>query len=368
MVLAFLQPVLQLTHFKIGMAVLAFSISSSVAQPFFGFLTDNFKGVWLIPAGCLFAGAGMALTGYASGYNMLLLLLFISGLGLAAYHPEASKYTRFASGKNKATAMSVFTFGGNVGFAAGPALVSILYSLARLKGFIGLLLINSLITVMLWLSMSSIKQAGDVIQPCLHQSDMNKGTKKIPYALIILVMTVIFRAWTNIALITYIPQYYINTLQINYSFTTMIITLYLISGSVGTLIGGVIADRWNLKGVIVAAMAIQIPCIYVFVHSNGFLTIISVIAAGMTIVSTAATTLVFAQELLPNNVGLASGLMLGFGVGMGGIGASVIGLIADCWGIYYALNVIIIFPLLGLCSALFLPVKPQVLISNQADH
>lgn len=100
-ILTFLQPVLALSQLQVGMAMLSFNLSSSVIQPAFGIFSDRFKAAWLIPTGCLLAGLGMSLTGYATGYHILMTAALLSGLGVAAYHPEGSKYARFASGPQK---------------------------------------------------------------------------------------------------------------------------------------------------------------------------------------------------------------------------------------------------------------------------
>jgi FSR family fosmidomycin resistance protein-like MFS transporter len=119
LILAFLQPVFALTQIQVGFVMLAFNLSSSIIQPLFGIFSDRFRAVWLIPLGCLLGGLGMGLTGFSNSYKVVLFLVLISGLGVASYHPEGSKYARFASGKRKATGMSIFSVGGESRIRAG---------------------------------------------------------------------------------------------------------------------------------------------------------------------------------------------------------------------------------------------------------
>ncbi len=119
MMLAFLQPAFVLSQVQIGMVMLAFNLSSSVIQPVFGIFSDRFRAAWLIPLGCLVSGSGLALTGFSTNYQVLLFIALVSGLGVAAYHPEGSKYARLASGPRKATGMSIFPWA--VTWALQPA-------------------------------------------------------------------------------------------------------------------------------------------------------------------------------------------------------------------------------------------------------
>jgi len=125
MMLAYLQPVLAVSQFQAGFAMLIFNVSSSVIQPAFGIFSDRVRLPWLIPLGGLLAGLGISLTGIIPNYPLLLAAVLVSVLGIAAYHPEGSKYARYSSGGGKATGMAVFSIGGNLGFAAGPVLASI---------------------------------------------------------------------------------------------------------------------------------------------------------------------------------------------------------------------------------------------------
>ncbi|MFZ5643287.1 MAG: MFS transporter [Bacillota bacterium] len=367
MFLAFLQPVFAMSQMQVGMAMLAFNLSSSVVQPFFGLFSDRFRAVWLVPAGCLAAGLGMALIGFSVSYATLLGAALLSGLGVAAYHPEGSKIARFASGERKAAGMSLFSVGGNIGFAAGPVLATIFFGLAGLKGSLGFLVLNGIMAMFLWAGISTI--SGDKVSGkgtrssgAADSANGSVGTAapKVIAPVILLVMVVIMRSWVHMGLVTFLPQYYVHYLNQSEVYAAAITSIFLFAGVFGTLAGGPAADRWGLKNIIIISMAALIPLLLIFNHASGIWVTVVVALAGFATISTFAVTVVLGQEMLPNNVGLASGLMLGFGIGMGGVGTTLLGLVADHRGLPSVFEVMIIFPVIGLVLALFLPGRREM--------
>jgi FSR family fosmidomycin resistance protein-like MFS transporter len=371
-ILTFLQPVFALSQFQVGLATLAFNLSSSVVQPIFGVLSDRIRAAWLIPLGCFIAGLGIAYSGFANSYTTFLLAMLVSGLGVAAYHPEASKFARFASGERKGAGMSLFSVGGNAGFAIGPVLVSIFFGIAGLHGSIGFIILNTLMAVLLWVNLSRITATqlvaqvpqDPVVRPDPAVNDSNGQAAKVVVPVILLVLVVTVRSWTHLGFLTFLPQYYVHTLHQSKNYAALLTSVYLVAGVFGTLVGGPLADRIGLKKEIILSMAALIPLFYLFSHVQGFWRIVIIALTGFLVVSTFAVTIVFGQELLPHNVGLASGLVLGFGVGMGGIGTTLLGWVADVWGLPAVFHVIAVFPIIALLLTLFLPDR-RVLIGKK---
>lgn len=361
-ILAYLQPVFSLSQLQVGLTMMAFNLSSSVIQPAFGVLSDRLRAAWLIPLGCLFAGLGMTLAGYSPSYHFLLLAVLLSGLGVAAYHPEGSKFARFASGPQKASGMALFSVGGNLGFAAGPLLAVLFYNLAGRGGSAGFLALNGAMALVLWLLLPSIIRTQEGI-PAEHlttdentlQKTENSTPQRVVIPIVLLVLVVVMRSWIHLGLTTFMPQYYIHHLHRSEAYAATLSSIFLFAGAAGTLVGGPAADRWGLKNVIVGSMAVLVPLVYAFTHVGGILTVLVVALAGFAAISTFAVTVVFGQELLPNNVGLASGLMLGFAIGTGGIGATLLGWVADTWGLPAVFSVLVMFSAIGLTLALLLP-------------
>lgn len=362
MVLAFMQPVLGLSQLQVGIVMLAFSITSSVIQPIFGVLSDRFRAVWLIPLGCLLAGLGMSFSGFSPNYHLLLAAALFSGLGVAAYHPEGSKFARFASGPRKASGMSLFSVGGNLGFAAGPVLALFFYGLAGLHGTLGFLALNGAMAVLLWANLNTISDQEIKIKPAPAKQSQGAtekpawlDLKKMGLPVLLLVIFVINRSWMHLGLVTFLPQYYVNYLHQSEAYAAALSSVFLFAGVFGTMAGGPAADRWGLKSVIIGSMVMLIPLLYLFVHLQGIWVTVVVALAGFAMISTFAVTVVLAQEMLPNNVGLASGLILGFAIGLGGVGTTLLGWLADQWGLPAVFKMMVLFPVVGLALAIFLP-------------
>jgi len=362
MMLAYLQPVLVMSQFQVGVAMLIFNVSSSVIQPAFGIFSDRIRLPWLIPLGCLLAGLGVSLTGVIPNYPFLLAAVLISGLGIAAYHPEGSKYARYSSGGSKATGMAVFSIGGNIGFAAGPVLASVLIAIGGMKGSLGLLAFNGTMALLLWLSLSAIANTEKVYDT--HNdpgriAELKKAfqikSKKVIIPFALLTAIVILRSWVHFGMVTYLPQYYVNYLGRSEGYAAILTTLFLLAGAGGTLVAGPIADRIGLRNVILISMGLMAPLMYWFTVAEGCWVMILVAMLGFAVVSTFAITVVFGHELLPYNVGLASGITMGFGIGMGGVGTAALGWVADVWGLPMVFHVMIFLPLLAFFLTFFLP-------------
>lgn len=187
----------------------------------------------------------MALTGYTPNYPLLLLTALISGLGVVAYHPEGSKFTRFASGPRKAPGMSIFSVGGNLGFAAGPMLASSFFALAGLAGSAGFFALNGIMAVLLWIYLSvvtgTLAGAADPppsagARPEAAGSKLDTG--KVVAPIILLVLVIIMRTWVHFGLVTFLPQYYVLYLQHDKTYAAALTSLFLFAGALGTLVGG----------------------------------------------------------------------------------------------------------------------------------
>lgn len=372
MILAYLQPILLLSQLQVGIVMLAFTLSSSIVQPVFGVFSDRFRAVWLIPLGCLLAGLGIAVTGFSMNYTFLLAAGLLSGLGVAAFHPEGSKFARFASGDRKASGMSFFSVGGNLGFAAGPMLITFFFGLSGLHGTWYFLLLNALMALLLMANITNISGVQEISQNDACEIAVQKGADtnrsgkpatprlNIAIPVILLVLLVVMRSWVHLGLVTYLPQYYIHHLHYSEVYAAGLVSVFLFAAVLGTLTGGPVADRWGLKTVIAGSMACTIPILYLFQYLSGAWTVVLVALAGFVIVSTFGVTVVLAQEMMPHNVGFASGLILGFAIGLGGVGATLLGWVADHWGFPAVFQTMIIFPVIGLLLAVFLPGREEL--------
>ena len=349
---------LDLTFFQVGIIALAFTFSSAIIQPILGVLSDRYSMSWLMPLGIFLSALGMALTGVVNSYGLLLFVILLSGIGVAGYHPEGSKMTHLMSEEDKAgTAMAVFSVGGNVGFALGPMFAIFLLSFSGLKSILGFFIPGFLITlVFLYLSprfnrimKGYIKERKEKEE--IEEKDRQKArTKKA--SLVFLLLYVAVRSWIHSGLVYFIPFYFPAFKGITEP--EYLMTILLIAGALGTLLGGPLTDRFGGRNCLLASMILSLLTVYPFVYFNNYWIPIFAFIAGAAIISTFSITVVLGQRLLPGNVGLASGLVLGFAVGMGSIGVTILGMIADRVGLPFVMNILCVLPLAGIILAFLL--------------
>jgi FSR family fosmidomycin resistance protein-like MFS transporter len=320
----------------------------------FGIWSDRRGAIWLLPAGVAISGVGIALASAASSYWLVLVLVVISGLGVAAYHPEGSKFAAYASGRRRASGMSAFAIGGNVGFALGPIVATPLVLWLGLRG--GLLLA---------LPSLAIAAALVTLLPFLRtfvpeRSDERRFVgEDRPGALTILLAVIGFRSLAWWGLLTFVPLWEVS-LGHSKSYGNHLLSLMLLVGGIGTLVVGPAADRFGRRPVLVASLVAAGPLILVFVAVGGLLGAAALALVGVSIVGTFGLTMVMSQEYLPRQIGMASGLSIGFSIGLGGVAALGLGALADAVDLRTALYVCAAAPLAGLVLTLFLPsTRPQ---------
>ena len=352
--LSYFKEALNLSYTLSGVILLSANLTSSIIQPAFGHLSDRKPMGWFLPLTPLIACLGIALAGLAPNYSILLLCVMISGVGVASFHPEGFKTAYFFTGDKKATGMSLFAVGGNLGIAVGPITAFALVSYFGLKGTLGLVLPGILIAVILFLNLSWIfspvksahKEAKKELKAPLSRN------QKISFFLLISIATV--RAWTQLGLATYIPFYYINYLKGNPLYAGKLVSTFLMAGALGTLVGAPLADRWGHKKFLLITMLLSFPLLLLFYNSSGFITFILLGISGMVLISSFAVTTVMAQAILPHHLGMASGMMVGFTISAGGIGVTLLGTVADTWGVPMAIKAVFVMPLIAFGLALLL--------------
>ena len=347
--LPFLRDRFSLSYTLAAGLMLASAASSSLVQPLFGLWSDRRGASWLLPGGVALAGVGIALAAAASSYWIVLVFVVISGLGVAAYHPEGSKFAAYASGRKRASGMSAFAIGGNVGFALGPIVATPLVLWLGLRG--GLLLA---------LPPLAIAAALFALLPFLRtfvpERSVERGSvgKDQPGALTILLAVIGFRSLAWWGLLTFVPLWEVS-LGHSKSYGNHLLSLMLLVGGIGTIVVGPLADRVGRRPVLVASLLAAGPLILVFVVVGGVLGAVALALAGISVVGTFGLTMVMAQEYLPRRIGMASGLSIGFSIGLGGIAALGLGALADAVDLRAALYVCAAAPLAGLALTLVLP-------------
>jgi MFS transporter, FSR family, fosmidomycin resistance protein len=347
--LPFLKNAFGLSYTMIGTLVLVANLSSSLIQPIFGHLSDRSARAWLLPLGVMAATCGMASTGLAPSYPVLLLLVFISGLGIASYHPEAYKTAYLATGEKKATGISLFSVGGNIGYGMGPLVVASCLAVFGQRGMLLLWLPGLLVGALFLWSLPWLSRS----QPSQVETRAAAGASP-PYALALVLGVVTLGACVHSGLVTYVPLYF--TARGEGAFAVgQLLSLFLISGAVGTLIAGPLSDRIGHKLFLTVSMGALCPLIVLFLHSSGPTSIAILALTGMCLSPMFSVTLVIAQSLMHGRLGVTAGLMTGLGIGAGGLGVTGLGMMADAWGVETTMRAISVLPLLPWGVVLLLP-------------
>jgi MFS transporter, FSR family, fosmidomycin resistance protein len=348
--LPFLKNAFGLSYTMTSSLVLVANLSSSLIQPVFGYLSDRSARTWLLPVGVIAATCGMATIGLAPNFAGLLLLIFISGIGIASYHPEAYKTAYLATGEKKATGISLFSVGGNIGYGLGPLVVVFCLTMFGQQGLLLLwlpgLLVGALFLWSLpWLSRNNA--AAPVSQP-------TAANVSAPHALALVLGIVTLGACVHSGMVTYVPLYFSARGEGAIAVGSLL-SLFLISGAAGTLIAGPLSDRIGHKRFLTVSMGVLCPLIILFLRSSGPASIIVLAVIGACLAPMFSVTLVIAQSLMRGRLGVTAGLMTGLGIGAGGLGVTALGVVADSWGVEAAMRVISFLPLLPWSLVFMLP-------------
>lgn len=351
-VLPFLKSAHGLSYAEAGIIVLVANITSSIIQPLFGYLADQTARRWLLPVSVLLSGVGLGLTGVAPGYGALLLLFVVMGLGVAAYHPEGYRTAGSVAGDRRATALSWFSLGGNVGIALGPPLITTLVTQLGLVGSLGMLVPSALMAALFLATLPMLTGPA----PVATAGKTPVRGRSMPRAMAILMSMVAIRSWAQLGFITFVPFYYVDDLKADPRLVGPLLFVFLGAGALGTVITGPLADRWGTRPFMTWVFVAATPLGVLFLlTSGGPFAFVALALFGAVLVSTFTVSVVLAQFYLPRHTGLASGLIVGFAVGAGGLGVTVLGWVADHWGLLTTLWICALMPVLGFVIAPFLP-------------
>ena len=341
----------QLSYAAVAMIVLAGNVASSIVQPVFGYFADQTARRWMLPASVLLTGAAFAALGLVPGYAAILALVVAMGLGVAAYHPEAYKTATNVAGERKATALSWFSLGGNVGVALGPPVITALVTVAGLMGSLGLLVPTLIASLLLLAVLPSFSQSA---APRAAAAAAARGVN-MPYAMAILILVVTIRSWTTLGFTTFVPFYYIDILGADPRLVGPLLFVFLGAGAVGTVIAGPFADRWGPRAFMQWVLLAALPFGALFLLTRGVLAFVMLGIFGALLTSSFTVSVVLGQAYLPRSAGMASGLIVGFAIGAGGLGVTALGWVADRYGLPAALWISALTPLLAVVAPRFLP-------------
>ena len=348
-----------LSYFAVALVSASHSFSASAIQPVLGYVSDRFNGKLVLPLSPLVAALGVTVATQAPLYGLVLIAVAIGGLGIAAYHPEGYKAAGYYSGDRQSTGTSIFSVGGNLGVAAGPVVVAVLYAWQAQRGLILLVVPGVIMALVLWRLLPRIETGAEIAPPDLKAALLDIRPVLTPFVLLLVI--VILRSFFWVSLSTFIPLYAVAELGMTVPEAAAgLLPFLLFSGAIGTLVGGYVADRTSKEGLLLWSLAPVPLFVYVFLHTSGFWLPLMLVFIGAFTVSTFAVTVVMSHELLPKQRAMASGMMVGFAWGISGMGTPFVGLFADSFGLPAAFTVLMLSPLLPVAlSILYLRLMRQ---------
>ena len=348
-----------LSFTQVGIMTMVFQVTASILQPLIGLYTDRKPLPYVLPFGPAFTAIGLFLLATAHSYSALLLAAACIGIGSSIFHPDASRVSRLASGGQYGMAQSLFQVGGNIGTSIGPLLAAgivLQRGQASISWFIGLAILSVIILtgVGRWFSahLTQKKSVNAVAQSSLSQS-------KIVQSLAILVALMFSKFVYMACMHSFYTFYLIEKFGVSTHDAQIYLFVLLISVAIGTFAGGPIGDRIGRKAVIWFSILGTLPFSLALPHLNLFWTVACTIPIGLILSSAFSAMVVYAQELMPGRVGMISGLFFGLAFGSGGLGAAVLGTIADRTTLQFIFELCAVLPAIGLL-AYFLPGNEQL--------
>ncbi|WP_019582396.1 MFS transporter [Pseudomonas mandelii] len=344
-----------LTFTQVGLITLTFQLTASLLQPWVGYHTDRHPKPWLLPAGTVCTLIGILMMSVVGSFPMILLAAGLIGIGSSTFHPEASRVARLASGGRFGLAQSTFQVGGNAGSAFGPLLAAAIiipYGQGNVAwfGLFALFALFVLYRISRWyanhLNLFKLKQG----QAATH--GLSKG--RVISALVVLGLLVFSKYFYMASLTSYFTFYLIEKFDLSVASSQLHLFLFLGAVAAGTFFGGPIGDRIGRKAVIWFSILGVAPFTLLLPHVDLFWTSVLSVVIGFILASAFSAIVVYAQELVPGNVGMIAGVFFGLMFGFGGIGAALLGHLADIRGIEYVYFLCSFLPLFGVL-AIFLP-------------
>lgn len=322
--------------------VLAASVLSSVAQPVFGLLTDRWAMPWILPVSTVLGGLGIALSGLSGSYPLTLVFVTVSGVGVAAYHPESARVARLVS-EGSHTAMGWFSVGGNLGFAAAPLMVTAVVASGGLR-LSPLLVLPALAGGLLCLPALRALRRKTALDGSRTTAAVGTDDKA---SFLKLSLAVVFRSVVFVGLSTFISLYARQRTGGGTAAGTAALFVLYIGGALGSVLGGSLANRWDRVTVARWSYLLTIPAVAgtVFVPGPAFYLFVALTSAGLYIPFSLQVTL--GQDYLPTRVGTAGGITLGLTVSIGGLVSPLIGTVADATSLRTALTPLVLMPALS---------------------
>jgi FSR family fosmidomycin resistance protein-like MFS transporter len=340
-----------LTNAQLGLVILAFTATSSLTQPLFGYFSDTHGRRWFVPATLIWGALCAACYGFITSYLAFIALAALAGIGSGAFHPlGASNAAAVSNDEHRNAAMSFYTVAGGIGYGLGPIVGSLLLGAFGPRGTLGLLGPGFTAAALIWPQMRLVERAREAKAVATRAMRANSEWR----ALSRVILVTMLRSWVFLSVLQMSPIWY-SELGFSQAFYGSLAAAIILAGAAGTLCGGGFADRIGQRRVIVATLLLTIPALLLYVAFPGPQGLFLAALFGFFCDASLSVTLVMAQRLVPGRIGVASGVILGLGFVTGGIGVPITGRIADLFGMQVALASLTVLLAIGSLVALTIP-------------
>jgi FSR family fosmidomycin resistance protein-like MFS transporter len=348
--ISFLVTDLGLSLAQAGFLNTAFISAASFSQPLFGYWSDRYTRSGLLATGVAWTALFVGLTGTGASYPIILVLLVVGSLGIAVFHPLGAALVASWGGQRKGTATSIFYLGGNLGFALGPILMAAALGQSGRIGTLWLIVPGVTAGFLLWKKMRV--SSSPPVGPGASLEKAVWSTAGLGLAILIILFGL--RSWIHSAVSTFLPIYLLSR-GFSLDLASAWLAAFMIAGALGGLAGGYFSDLFGRKSIICGSLLAFIPCFWLFMNVESLVSLLFLGLAGFMVVASHAVVVVMAQELLPDNTGMASGAIVGLAAGLGSWGVALSGMIADRFGLPASLNLLMPLTLLAVLFGLLVP-------------
>jgi MFS transporter, FSR family, fosmidomycin resistance protein len=361
---------------QVGLIALTLQLTASLLQPVVGLYTDRRPQPYSLAVGMGVTMIGLLAFAMAPTYGTVLAAAALVGIGSAVFHPESSRVARMASGGQHGMAQSLFQVGGNAGSALGPLLAAFVLTKGQSSiawfSFLALLAIVLLANIGSWFRKNRSLHPKSIAVDPEHLASVGSvhphtvlPSKKVAWCLAILVALMFSKFFYLASLMSYYTFYLMNKFHVSVQSAQIHLFVFLGAVAAGTFIGGPVGDKLGRKYVIWWSILGVLPFTLLLPYASLFWTTILSVIIGLILASAFSAILVYAQELVPGRIGAVSGLFFGFAFGMGGVGAAILGKLADLTSIYFVYHVCSFLPAIGILTALLPDLGPAKVHQRQ---
>lgn len=331
--------------------VMASTMLSAITQPLLGYYSDRHSIPWLIPLGMLLGGLGISLSGVVTSYTWVIASVMLTGLGVAAFHPEGYRFANYVSRSQHSVGISIFTVGGSLGFALGPVMMTYSITIFGLNGTLAMAIPAVAYAILLWTELPRLI----LFHPNSTTKQSENSVKTDWNSFIRVTTVIILRAAFGFGLLVFIPLYMINIRHLPIPQAAGCLTILSLSIASGTLLSSFFSGRFGQKLSLLISLAVTAPLLLIFTKIEISFGIVSLIAAGIAMGISFTVAVVMGQKYAEANLGVASGITTGLAIGLGGLSSPLLGMLADSQGLESVMMVLTGIPLIALLIAMTLP-------------